>query len=114
MSSENQKTLQVEIKVGLQDVAWHPDGNEFVLIDDRPLKISIYDAKGSNIHCIGKYARNVIRFSNCGNFLWLGGFGNLQNKEMTFYDYENIKKENENNEYLKGYNKDGSSRYFEW
>ena len=114
MSSESDKSIKIDVKVALQDVAWHPNGNEFVLIDDRPLKISIFDTKGNCVHCIGKYARNVIRFSLCGNFLWLGGFGNLQGKEMTFYDYKNIRKADESDEYLKGYNKDGCSRYFEW
>merc|ERR1711920_408381 len=80
------------------------------MIDDHPQKITIFDYKGNNVKDLGKYARNLIRFSEDGRFLWCGGFGNLTG-EMTFYDYKMIKNEKQN---CLGYNTDDACRYFEW
>ena len=41
-SSQNVK-IPVSEKGKLQDVKWHPSGKEFVMIDDHPQKISIFD-----------------------------------------------------------------------
>eukprot|EP01083_Nonionella_stella_P274772 932905_1 len=113
MTSQSDKTIKIQIKNKLQDVKWCPLGKEFVAIDGDV--ISVFDQKGTNIYCIGQYTRNRIRFSPCGMFLWVGGFGNLTG-EMTFYDYQNIKQEenSEKDKYLAGYNRDSACRYFEW
>eukprot|EP01084_Bolivina_argentea_P309284 534967_1 len=113
LSSRNNNTVKIPIsdKGKLQDVKWSSSGKEFVMIDDHPQKITVFDYRGNNISNLGQYARNLIRFSNDGRFLWCGGFGNLTG-EMTFYDYKNIK-ENPNKSCL-GYNTDDACRYFEW
>jgi len=113
LSSRNNFTAKVDIsdQGKLQDVAWHPYGKEFVMIDDHPQKITICDFRGQKAHALGHYARNLIRFSGDGRFLWCGGFGNLTG-EMTFYDYKNIK--NDESLACLGYNTDDACRYFEW
>merc|ERR1712157_541583 len=97
--------IPISDKGKLQDVKWHPFGKEFVMIDDHPQKITIFDYKGNNVKDLGKYARNLIRFSEDGRFLWCGGFGNLTG-EMTFYDYKMIKNEKQN---CLGYNTDDAA-----
>jgi len=110
MSSTSNKTIAIEIKTKMDDVQWTPFKNEFILIAEHPQNITIYDGKtAEKKYLIGEYSRNIIRFSPCGSFLWCGGFGNLSG-EMSFYDYANI----ENEDGMKGFNKDNSCRYYEW
>lgn len=110
LSTDSSNWKKIELQKKLQDVAWHPFGHEFVFIDDHPRKISVMNSNGELVHCIGNYTRNAIRFSDCGHFLWLGGFGNLTG-EMSFYDYKKIKNENEG---LKGFNKSDCARVYEF
>merc|ERR1712228_822350 len=112
LSSRSAQNVKIPIaeKGKLQDVKWHPMGKEFVMIDDHPQKISIFDFRGNLVANLGNYARNLIRFSRDGKFLWCGGFGNLTG-EMTFYDYEKIKGDKTQ---CLGYGHDDACRYFEW
>jgi len=115
LSSRDSATVSVPIaeKGKLQDVAWHPRGREFAIIDDHPHKATLLDKKGNTVADLGRSARNLIRFSpGSGRFLWLGGFGNLTG-EMAFYDYLALKDKNQRGKCL-GYATDDACRYFEW
>ena len=107
-------TVRIPIaeKGKLQDVQWHPNGREFVMIDDHPQKITVFDCLGRSVCDLGRYARNLIRFSPNGRFLWCGGFGNLTG-EMTFYDYRSVKEADKRGKCL-GHGTDDACRYFEW
>jgi len=114
LSSRNSMTTRIPIaeKGKMQDVQWHPSGREFVMIDDHPQKITVFDNRGNTVADLGRYARNLIRFSPDGRFLWLGGFGNLTG-EMTFYDYRMVKDPQQKGKCL-GYGTDDACRYFQW
>ncbi len=111
MSTDSSNTKQVEVAKKLQDVQWHPFGTDIVMIHDHPRKVSVISPQtGECVQSIGQFTRNTIRFSECGHFLWLGGFGNLTG-EMSFYDYVQLRKEEEG---LKGFNKSDCARVYEW
>jgi len=101
--------ISISEKSGLQDAQWHPNGQEFVVIDDHPTRIMRYNHKGVQIQEIARDCpRNAIRFDSNGQLMWLGGFGNL-NGEMSFMHWKGPKSVE-----MLGYNKDQTCRYFEY
>lgn len=71
----------------VQDVAWSPTGNEFLLIVGMlPATISLYDGKtGKHVSTLGKSKRNTIRWDPFGRLLAVGGFGALPG-DLEFFD----------------------------
>lgn len=73
----------------VQDVAWSPTKNEFLLIVGMlPAVISLYDGKnGKLVSGLGKSRRNTIRWDPFGRLLVVGGFGALPG-DVDFFDKE--------------------------
>lgn len=106
----------------LQEVQWHPSGLEFIVIDDHPQKMTVYDYNGRETILFGTKIRNKVRYSMDGRFMWCGGFGNLTG-EMSFYDWgqprkslQNLRTQNadEMGKIELGFAKDSACRYFEY
>ncbi|ETO25266.1 hypothetical protein RFI_11872 [Reticulomyxa filosa] len=96
-------------KGGLQEAQWHPNSDEFVVIDDHPPRVTCYNHKGMAVKEIASGCpRNIIRFDPHGQFMWMGGFGNL-NGEMSFMHWKDA-----NAVEMLGFNKDETCRYYEY
>jgi len=80
--------VPISDKAPLQDAKWHPNGRHFCLVDGYPLRATMLSINEKEKPWqITTSACNTIRFSPQGNFLVLGGFGNL-NGHMSFWDTE--------------------------
>eukprot|EP00762_Andalucia_godoyi_P003421 ANDGO_04372.mRNA.1 Eukaryotic translation initiation factor 2A len=75
----------------IHDVAWSPNGEEFVAIQGAmPPRAICFDAKCQPIFDFGSLARNTVSFNRFGRMLVLGGFGSLPG-EMDFWDRDGKK-----------------------
>jgi translation initiation factor 2A len=92
----------------IQDVAWSPQGKEFLVIQGfQPAKSTLFVASNCTpIREYGTASRNTIRWSPHGRFLMLGGFGNLAG-ELEFWDSFKFKLLG------RGIDRDGAKSY-EW
>lgn len=86
-----QRTKIPVFNAQVADVAWSPRSEDFIVISgSQPATITLYDAEGRPTFEFGKLHRNTIRYSPFGNFVCIGGFGNLVG-EMDFWDKKEMR-----------------------
>lgn len=71
----------------VQDVAWSPVANEFVVVVGfQPATVALHDGKtGKLSSTLGKSRRNTVKWNPFGRFIAVGGFGTLAG-DLDFFD----------------------------
>jgi len=70
----------------VQDFAWSPTANEFMVIVGFPGVVSLHDGKtGKVVSEIGKARRNTLKWDRWGRFVAVGGFGTMAG-DLDFFD----------------------------
>jgi len=75
----------------IHDVAWNPNGKEFIVISGfMPGASVLFDSNAVPKFEFGKHHRNTIKWSPLERFIVLAGFGNLPG-EMDIWDVVTLK-----------------------
>lgn len=89
----NRKTLKrvPTYKGPIHDVAWNPNGMEFIAISGfMPAGSVLYDSFSVPKFEFGRHPRNTVKWSPLSRFVCLAGFGNLPG-DMEFWDVYSLK-----------------------
>ena len=74
----------------IQDVAWVPNGEQFIVISGmQPATATLYDKNCNPLFEFGKRYRNTIRICPFSQLAMIGGFGNLTG-EIDFWALDTL------------------------
>jgi translation initiation factor 2A len=89
--SKELQLVELPRKGPIQDVAWSPDGEHFLIVyGSMPARATLFNWLCEPLFDFGTGTRNTISFSPHGRFLCLGGFGNLPG-DLEFWDVKDKK-----------------------
>jgi len=63
----------------VHDFTWSPTSRQFgVIAGYMPATVAFFDMRGNIVHSLDNQSKNTMLFSPSGNYILIGGFGNLQ------------------------------------